>query len=290
MFAKVIAIVLAVMGSAIIQAAEMTEVRYPGDALRYTAYVELLRTALDRTVSKYGAYTMYPTTMEMNEVRYFAEAEIGNNIDVVWGASSIERETKLIPIRIPLEKGLLGYRIGLIRSDQQNKLSEVHTVKDLTQFKFGLGPGWGDIPIYRAAGFPITIAPYEDLFKMVNKAYIDFYSRGVNEIFPEYESMRSELSKLAVEQDLLLYYPYPFYFFVTPKNPKLATRIELGMNMMLADGSFDALFQKYYGSAIELANLGRRRIIQLTNPQLPPGTPLANKRLWFHPGTKGAAK
>lgn len=62
---------------------------------------------------------------------------------------------------------------------------------------------------------------------------------------------------------------------------KLAQRIRAGMELMLKDGSLAALFQKHKGPLVERAQIGKRRIIDLQNPSLPPETPLQRSELWF---------
>ncbi len=262
------------------------EVRYISDAPRYQEYIEILRTALDKTIPEYGPYVMSHPEAEMNEPRYMADAVSGKSVNLVWGSTSVERERTLIPIRIPLGKGLLGYRIGLIRAGEQARFSGVKTRDDLKRFTFGMGPGWGDIAICRHAGLTVWIDPYEKLFKMLTAGRFDFYSRGVNEIFTEFQAFHLSEQGIAVEKDLLLHSIYPFYFFVSPAEPRLASRLKMGLEKMLNDGSFDAIFWKYNQANIERAGLARRHVIELANPALPPDTPLDDHRLWFVPSAR----
>jgi hypothetical protein len=51
----------------------------------------------------------------------------------------------------------------------------------------------------------------------------------------------------------------------------------------LADGSFDLLFQQYFGEIIKRSNLEGRTVLELVNPLLPPETPLQRKALWYRP-------
>lgn len=256
---------------------------YPGDDFRYAEYIETLHMALEKTVASHGPYSMQPVKVAMNETRYLAEAKTGELVNVVWSATSKEKENSLLPIRIPLGKGILGYRIALIHRDSQPLLDKVKSKDDLKAFSFGLGPSWGDVPIYRAAGFKVETANYEDLFRMLARKRFNIFSRGINEVFQEYEQYGPDLPALAIEQRLLLHYIYPFYFFVSPAEPQLAARIEAGLRLMLKDGSFDGVFRKYNAPAIQRANLARRRIIELPNPDLPAETPLKDPALWFKP-------
>lgn len=86
---------------------------------------------------------------------------------------------------------------------------------------------------------------------------------------------------LVVEPHLVLYIPAPYYIFISPKAPKLAQRIEEGLELMIANGSLEKIFYQYYADNIKQSNLLKRRVIMIGNPFLPVETPLARKALWF---------
>lgn len=262
---------------------------YPGDEFRFAEYLETLRTALDKTIASHGPYVLKPASVSMNEDRYLAEARSGKLVNVVWSAATRDNERNLLPVRIPLGKGILGYRIALIHKDNQHMLGQIKSLDDLRKYSFGLGRGWGDVPIYQKAGIPIVTANYESLFKMLASKRFHIFSRGINEVFLEYDEFNAELPAIAIEQNLLLHYPYPFYFFVSPSEPLLAARIEKGLRFMLKDGSFDRIFEKYNGHAIKLARLAQRQIIEIPNPELPEATPLNDPELWFRPNSRPLA-
>ena len=73
----------------------------------------------------------------------------------------------------------------------------------------------------------------------------------------------------------------PYYIFVSPKSPRLAKRLEAGLEMMVKDQSLKSLFYSYFKADIDKARISQRRIIYLNNPDLPPKTPLFRKELWF---------
>ncbi len=114
----------------------------------------------------------------------------------------------------------------------------------------------------------------------------DLFPRGINEIFSEFALHSKENPTLAIEKNLLIYYPWPYYFFFNKDDDALKKRIELGLRKMIKDGSFDAIFIKYNGDAIKQANLPGRRLIQINNYLLPKETPLDDATLWFHPKKK----
>jgi hypothetical protein len=241
---------------------------------RFADLIELLSVALKRTVPEYGSYRLVPSKLEMNEERSLAELEAGSSVDVVWSSTSAAKEAIFIPIRICLRKGMLGYRIALIEPKNQALIDNVNTVDDLRKLNVGQGLGWGDVDVYRANGIPVLTASYESLFAMVAHDRFYLYPRGINEVFAEHAARKSSLPHLGIEKRLLLYYQWPYYFFVNRNNRQLADRIDLGLRRMVEDGSFDAIFWKYNGDAIRKAHLSRRRVIRLDNPLLPKGTPL----------------
>jgi hypothetical protein len=50
---------------------------------------------------------------------------------------------------------------------------------------------------------------------------------------------------------------------------------------MIADGSFEKLFQEYYGELIRKSALKERRVFELKNPLMPKTLPTGRKNLWF---------
>lgn len=255
---------------------------------RYPPYVELLQKALDRTRTQYGPATLQPSRLPMNASRSSLELQRGS-IDVIWNVATEERERELLPVRIPIEKGLLGYRIALISQDRQAAIDRVQTLADLRKMTIGQGLGWGDIELYRYNGIHVAAANYTSLFSMVASGRFDLFPRGVGEVFAEFDAYAGSHPKLAIEQHLALYYPWPYYFFFHRKTgTQLAARVEQGLRQMIRDGSFDAWFQKHYGTAIRRANLAKRRIIRLENPLLPKDTPLDDPTLWYTPATTRA--
>jgi hypothetical protein len=134
----------------------------------------------------------------------------------------------------------------------------------------------------RANGFSmVTSSSYENLFGMLIARRFDAFPRGLNEAQRELEARRHIYPQLAVERTLALYFPFPVYFWVNRNNVALARRIERGLRLALADGSFRKLFETYH--ATEIAKLRRepRRVIQLDNPLLPPGTEPPDTGWWW---------
>lgn len=267
-----------------------TRVIYPAfesDAdSRYSDLLEILKTALNKTVAEYGPYTLQPSRSGMNEARSFAELRNpAGMVTIAWSGTSVQKEKDFHALRIPLRKGILGYRVALIAKNRQADMDGIRSLNDLRKERIGQGIGWGDVAIYEANGIKVHTAGYESLFMMVATNRIDLFPRGINEVFREHAVRHHAIPDLAVEKNLLIYYPWPYYFFFNKSDKSLAKRIEIGIRKMMRDGSFDAIFMKYNRTSIIKANLKKRRIIRIANPTLPKDTPLADVSLWFDPAT-----
>ncbi|MFZ4528046.1 MAG: amino acid ABC transporter substrate-binding protein [Undibacterium curvum] len=270
-------------------ASAITKVIYPAGETpndpRYNDVIEVLINALEKTRYRFGDYICQPSAIAMPKKRYLMElAQKERRVNIVWSPSTEALEQEFTPIRIPLRKGLLGYRVLMIRKDQQAKFDRIQNLADLTGLKFGQGVGWVDNQIYDFHHIPVVQAQYGQLFKMLEAQRFDAFPRGIGEILGEMELNRHDHPDLTIEKNLLLYYPFPYYFFFNHQDKELRERITTGLNIMQKDGSLDAIFLKYHKAAIEGLNLKNRRLIRLDNPTLPKSAPLNDAMLWYVPG------
>ncbi len=245
-------------------------------------FLDLLRLALEKTKETDGVFKLETTELRMYQGRAIANLERDKSVDVVWTMTSREREEKLLPIRIPLLKGLLGHRIFLIKKGDQARFSAVETLDDLKTFRAGQGHDWPDFEILQANGLDVfKVANYEGLFKMLERGRIDYFPRGVNEIWAEVRAHAD--MDLEVEDTLMLQYTAPIYFFVNKKNAQLANRLEQGLRLAIQDGAFNDLLYNHpmIREMFERGNLESRKVFRLYNPLLPPETPVEEEELWY---------
>lgn len=150
------------------------------------------------------------------------------------------------------------------------------------QYKAGFGSQWADMEILRINQIPVIgTVKYSNLFRMLSAKRFDYFPRGINEIWQEVSTMKDSYPNLAVEPKLALYYPYPVYFFVNKANEKLANRLERGLKIAIADGTFKALFLKYHQAMIKQASLQDRRLFTLENPTLAKDTLKPDTSWWL---------
>jgi len=245
-------------------------------------FIALLNLALSKTNNQINTIQLKATTRPMQQGRAIVELALNRGVDVVWSVTSITREQQLLPIRIPLLKGLLGYRVAIIRAEDEEKFAKVTSIKSLRKFTAGQGHDWPDTKILTANKIDVvTSSSYEGLFAMLQMKRFDFFPRGITEAWQEVAMHRD--SKLIVDETILLYYPSPIYFFVNKTNNMLAERIEKGLQLSIDDGSFKKLFYSYpeHKNMFSSVKIKQRKVITLHNPLLSSLTPLDNKRLWY---------
>ena len=244
----------------------------------------VLNKALEKTRDTYGDFEVKITISDVQRERALLEIIKGEKINVHIAATQNRWEKNSIPVRIPILKGLLGYRLLLIKRQNQEKFSSINSVKELKKLKAGLNLHWTTTIAMSKLGFNIIKGSnYEGLFKMLIRDRFDYFPRGVNEIFAEFDCRKKLMPDLKIEPRIALYLPQPTYIFVSPKYPELAKRIESGLQIMLKDGSLDKLFWKFNKTNIDKANLKNRTIFILKNPLLSPETPFDQKQLWYNP-------
>lgn len=244
----------------------------------------LLKEALKKTIPEYGEYRIEHTLSAASRDRALFELISGKNINVHMAATQITWEEKTIPVRIPILKGLLGYRLFFIKKQNIEKFSKINTVEQLQKLKAGLHQQWSITKTMKSNGFNVVEGSnYEGLFHMLAFGRFDYFPRGVSEIFSEFKNHVENFPDLSIDTSKALYLPLPNYVFVSPKFPRLAKRIEKGFLLMIEDGSFDKIFLTFNEQFIQKAKLAERQIFNIDNDQLSPETPLNRDDLWFDP-------
>ena len=236
---------------------------------------------LDLALSRSGIpYTLREGTQRLPQGRAIRQVQNNGEPNVIWTVTTKEREKALLPVRIPIDKGLLGWRVLLIKSADFEQFRKVRGASGLKALRAGQGTDWPDTQILLANGLRVSTSDtYDGLFKMLAASRFDYLPRSVAEVSGEQSQFAD--SRLTLEPKLVLHYPTAKYFFVSKDNPALAKAIETGLRDAIRDGSFEKLFVKYNGEQIKLAKLEQRTVIELKNPLLPPQTPLLDKALWF---------
>jgi hypothetical protein len=204
-----------------------------------------------------------------------------DRIDVLWTVTTAEREQQALPVRVPIFRGLYGWRLLLATPERAAQLREVRSLDELRRFSLVQGLEWPDTSVLQANGLNVVVsASYDAMFRQLRLGRVDAFPRSVEEVWWELERYGQGLT---VVPDICLHYPAAVYYFVAPDNQELAAAIELGLHRLRTSGAFERLFLHHHGNDLARAGLGSRRVIELSNPLLPPQTPLNRAELWYRP-------
>jgi len=175
-----------------------------------------LTRALEVTRKEYGDYE-FISSGKMKQDRAFREL-MHEGIDIAHFVSTSEREKLIQPIRTPIMQGLLGYRLCLINKDNQEKFVAISDKQQWIEKDITIGQhrSWPDTKILESNSINVKVASKRELlFYQLSKNRFDCFARGVSEISNEKDNHRS--LPLAIEKNIVMYYPLPQFFFVTPK-------------------------------------------------------------------------
>ena len=245
---------------------------------------EYPRDLLDLALSKTNVrYTINPSEDYLRQNKAIRKLKENIEINVVWSMTDKQREEEMTPIRIPIAKGLIGWRMLVSHKNTAFYRQEISNFIDLLAYTPVQGIDWPDTKILQASGF--NVATSQDMlegYELLQRKEVDFFPRSVIEVLQEL-SIEQKNTGLAFKPKLAIRYPSAMYFFVNKRNKTLAKLIETGLNRAIDDGSFDKLFLAYHGEMIDKFDLEHARVFQIENPLLPYQTPIFDERLWYDP-------
>lgn len=246
--------------------------------------IAILDKALLASTAKYGPYEIHIVGDSSPLKRAIQEVHLGEKYNLAMGLTTTEWENKTIAIRIPIRRGILNYRLLTVNTANLQKMKNISSIEDLKHYKVGLRRGWATTDVLKYLNFNIVHAnSYDGVFNMLSVGRADYIPRGIHEIYDEIDARKPELDNLAVLPGVALYIPAPCYVFVSPAEPRLAERIQFGLEAMIETGELKSTFNSFYGHYLRKAELDKRRIIYVGNPLLPTETPLENTELWLSP-------
>jgi len=241
---------------------------YPGDSRMEYDY-DLMKLALDLTVESHGPYKLVKTPIGLNYKRAMEFAKKGTFPNFFMrNVVSQDALQALTAVKFPVERGITGYRVAFIKPNLQEEIGQVENISDLRKYDIIQGIGWPDNLILRANGLRVLAGPsFSSIRDMVVNDRAQLFLRGVSEILQEYQQQADDIP-LAIEKNLLIYYPFPRLLFTAKENTEAANRVEIGLLNACKNGSFTELWEKYFRENLEKLNLKSRKTILLKNPFL----------------------
>jgi hypothetical protein len=253
-------------------------INYPKQPVQNSIHSQYIVDVLELVLQKTGVrYELVESTDVLLQGKAFKLLSNNRTVNVVWAMTDDKREEDFLPIRIPLYKGLIGWRVLLVNPE---KLSQLESSKLRDNYAVQ-GMDWPDLKILQANGFNVVSATnYDEAFTIMHRKQADMFPRSIIEVFGELA--QPELTKaLVIEPNFVLQYPAATYFFVNQRDVILGRLLTTGLEMAVADGSFDKLFNATYLDMLHQLGLNKRTLLTLKNPLLPIHTPLADKALWY---------
>ena len=236
----------------------------PGSEVQAAYFHLLLRLALEKTDGPFSI-EFYPH--ELTSPRRALELKRNGVINIMWDGTNAQRERDLLPIRISLVRDLNDYRVFLIRKEDEARFHDIRSLDELRKLTAGAGVNWPSVDVLRHNGLPVeTTVNYSSLFPMLKAKRFDYMPRGVHEAWAEEQVYGKD--GLMVEPTIFLHYRVPFYFFVSKDNKAMAERVEKGLRLAQADGSFDKLLNGYPAFRRALGEIAarKRKVFELDLP------------------------
>lgn len=252
---------------------------YDGDE-RHKYPQALLKLALEKTGVRYEMVASSRIKYQSKALRQLRE---NIEVNVVWSMTDRQREEDLLPIRIPIAKGLIGWRVLLTHKNKPFYKKDVSNLSDLLVYSPIQGIDWPDTKILQANGFNVLGAQnHAEAASLLSRQQADFYPRSVIEALTELQQEGAD-PDIRLKEGLALHYKAAMYFFVNKRNVTLARLLEVGLERAIADGSFDKLFYEYHDEMLKQLALDKIMYFELDNPLLPILTPVLESKYWYIP-------
>lgn len=209
--------------------------------------------------------TDYPSAVDEGNV-------LSNGADVLVTVAGNEKfaDRRKILIPQPLAKGLLGYRLLVVREESLPEFQRLTTIGELQALCVGIPETWADADLLRYNQFRVVEkGTFGDLFRLLKEGAFDYATLGANEIEAAFAELAEPLGGLCIEPSILLHYAFPLVFYVHPEKPGLAGWIESGLRKLTLSGELDQFFRAYHGNIVERLRLRERRLFTLENPIIP---------------------
>ena len=274
---KVVCLLFFFMGTSTYANNDVLTIRYQSPANDYIA--ELFVLALEKSGFAFNCIPVKNLPSQKRTLLLLGEDKA---LDLIWTVTNVKREEQALAVKIPLDKGLLGYRVPLIHKQNPELFKNKKYTTDIAKLRFGLSFDWPDLEIFKQNELSIlSFSSYSQANNLLKSGRIDAIPDGLLEV----GSYKLQ-PELTYDKHVVLYYPSAVYFFVAKENQQLHGALEKGLNLSLKDGSWQKLFDKHFSHVIENVNLAKRTLIRLDNPTLPRTAPIDMPQYWYNKNNK----
>ena len=231
----------------------------------YTYELAAIRLALENAD---GEHSLEIVPLPVVSNRRLRQMLINGDEGINLGLSGYdpELEEALVPVTIPLTRGLLGYRLLVVKQDRLEELSHIHTLEELRKVQIGSGYRWQENHILQENGLSLQLGHYENLWAMLGWERFDIFHRGAHEVFDELEVRQS--GHFAILPQVAMALRFDYFLYVPADRPDLHRILLQGLNRAYDNGSFMELFENHpiIKETMERADFGSREVIHLKTP------------------------
>lgn len=261
--------------------AETFRMALPSGSEAYFEYqVNALRLALEHAPGEHRLEVMSIDLLTQGRLMDMLDQGF---INVTLAGYNSVLEQDFLQVDFPLTLGLQGYRVLVIHPALQAKLSKVRTLDDLKGYCIGSGAGWQDTRILKEAGLCVDEAPQGNLFEMLENGRFDMLHRAVHEGIIGKNLPELSERGLVLEQELIIRYPYDFFYYVAKQSVGLHSILEQGFQNAFYSGAFTQYFQSAPAmrEAIKHIRTSNRRIIDVENADMSSRTTDRSSHYWL---------
>jgi hypothetical protein len=245
---------------------------------------EVLVRALEISEQDYGPFTLEFVDVDMTTTRALRSIDTDKIINVFIAAASNDWDSIATPIKVPIRLGQLSYRLLLVNKSNLDKFKTIDSLTELKELTAGVQQGWTINDVFKTTNIKtVQASNFEGLFFMLENNRFDYFPRAIYEAYNELKNRQNIFKDIVVEPTLALYIPSASYVYVSKNEPKIANRLEFGLQKLAKSGELKALFNKYYKEDIIRANLQQRKIIKIKNPYFNEQYIMNNSELWVKP-------
>lgn len=203
-----------------------------------------------------------------NPARVRALLENGE-VDVIDFGSTPEFEQRYAPIFLPIDRGLNGWRLLVIRRADRAAFEKLRSIDELRRFVAGQGLGWPDAEILRHAGLSVRTFPQLDsLFHSLEAGRFDYLPLGMDEAYDLMRRYASAPDTLEIAPRIAIVYPFGRLFFTRKTDTVLHGLIDTGLRKTFTSGRAQQLLLADPGYA-EAAKRGAAALkLRIDNPDL----------------------
>ena len=196
---------------------------------------------------------------------------LGEEGNIIWASPIHPQREEMLPIEIPISRGLSSYQYLWVRPADLKLFSHVRTADDVKDFPILTGQNWGANDILEADGFELRKGYSANLPGMLMAGRGDILLWPVFGIFNIYEKYGVANLEMTPIQDVLVHLPQAVYFWVAQDGSEdLHDAVESVLRAAMKDGYLNELMRSFPRIGEVYSDLLSKEfvVIRIDNPNM----------------------